>query len=103
MFVLACTNFAKSQIPVFSNLYFLFLFCNFTHSLNNLWMLAVPVRMLLEDTRRANHSSVIACFADELQSDGKFVVGETARYRKRRQAAKVSNSPERIRKNKFGF
>src|SRR5579863_5263391 len=66
-------------------------------------MLAVPVGVLLKDPRSADDRGVGAGFADELQSERKFVVGESARNRKCRQSAEIANAAERIGKSDIGF
>src|SRR5579859_5458293 len=66
-------------------------------------MLAVPVGVLLESTRSADDRGVGAGFADELQSERKLIVGESARNRKCRQSAEIANAAERIGKSDIGF
>src|SRR5260370_14594447 len=64
-------------------------------------MPAVPVGVLLEDARSANHRGVVAGFGDELQANRERVVSETTGHGKRWQSTKVADAAERIGKNKF--
>src|SRR5882724_4749224 len=59
--------------------------------------------MLLENARSANNGGVITCFRQELQSDGKILVGETAGHGKSGESAKISDTAERVRKSEIGF
>src|SRR5277367_6608630 len=66
-------------------------------------MLAVPVGVKLEGSRRLNHSEVIACSPDELQTYGKIIFREAAGNRQRGQAAEIADGAERIRKSEVGL
>jgi len=60
---------------------------------------AVPVGMLLKSSSSADDSQVVARFGDELQSNGKILIGKAAGHRERGQSAKISDAAERIRKD----
>ena|SRR5882724_5002851 len=66
-------------------------------------MFAVPISVLLENARCANHGGVIASFCDELQSDGEILVGETAGNGKSGESAKIADAAEEIRESEIGF
>src|SRR5258705_7278931 len=66
-------------------------------------MFAVPVGVQLEDSPCANHGGVVAGPCDKLQAHRKFFACESARNGKRRQATKISDTAQWVRKSQVGF
>ncbi len=58
----------------------------------------MPVGVLLKGFCGANNRCVVAGTFDELQANGKVLVGESAGNRKRRQSAEIADGAEWIRK-----
>ena len=66
-------------------------------------MFAVPVGVLLKGAGGTDDGKVVAGFRDELQSDGKIVISESAGHRKRGQSTKIPDAAERIGESKVSF
>ena len=63
----------------------------------------MPFGVLLENSCGANDSGVVAGSGDELQTNGQFVVRETAGNRECGKSAKISNAAKRIGKRQISF
>ena len=66
-------------------------------------MLAVPVGVKLERSRRLNHGEIVARPAHELQSNGKIIFSEAAGDRQSRKTTQITDCSERIRKSEIGL